>query len=203
MNCAVNLVPATRLHTRTRLRRRRAWLATCAALGILLASAWLLRYAAQRQLVRLAGDVSALEAQRDNVQRRLVAIDARRQQILSELRGVALARRPQPWPQRLLALTRQAPAGVVLTSLRMQTRTADTAVPAETTAAAEVPTTTQIVQMQGFALEHADLIGFVHVLETQPEWDSVELVQATRASYLSGQAVMFEVSAAAPEGLTR
>jgi len=201
MTCAVNLVPAARLDSRMRMRRRRTWLAVCAALGTLLASAWSLRYMSQRQLVRLAGDVAALEAQRDDVQRRLVAMDARRQQILAELRGVALARRPQPWPQRLLELTRQAPEGVVLTTLRMETHAKEPGKTGEEQLVTGVMDAKQVVQIQGFALEHADLIGFVTVLENQPDWDAVELVQATRTRYLSGEAVMFELSATAPESV--
>jgi hypothetical protein len=220
MNCSVNLVPTARLHAHARTRRRNRWLAACASLAVLVAIGWSVQHAAQAALARLAEDVSALELQRSEVQRRLVSADAQRTHLLQRLEIVSAARRPQPWAGRLVRLTREAPEGVFLTSLDITAtdgdnpatrnaappRPAPVATGRETGKPAGTPPTdtagkppSQAVRVLGYALDHAALLQFVNTLQRLPGWQQVELVRATQDPLRGGQAIAFELDCRALE----
>jgi Tfp pilus assembly PilM family ATPase len=210
-----NLVPVIRLHTRRRARRGRAWLGVCTGISMLLATGWAAERTAATALGRLTDTVSALEVQRTEVQCRLVLADRQRGQLIEQLQTVVRARRPQSWPRRLVALAREAPAGVFLTGLHVDPPAASekgvgsllapsgpegasqktrpggaTPLSPETPAP---PAETRTVRLVGYALDHGVLLQFLHALQDSPDWRRVELIRATQEAYQSGLLVAFEM----------
>jgi Tfp pilus assembly protein PilN len=212
MNCTVNLVPLAQLHARARARRRAGWLVVCAAAGLLVVSGRAFQFAAANGLQRLADEVSELDVQRSEMQRRLVAAGKRRAELTDQLRIVAQARRPQPWAARLLALTREAPEGVFLTAIEVNSRAAGAArgkevagsarptVPPAGGAAKEgialpkLPAEAHSVRLRGLAVDHGALLQFLNALQGLSGWEHVELVRATQEVYRNGSAVAFELA---------
>lgn len=203
MSCSVNLIPAARLQAQARRRRRDRWLAVCGVLALALAGAWGVERAAARAVQRLTDSVQELRVQRTEVSRRLVAERGRRSRLLARLQTLAAARRPQPWPRRLLDLTRAAPEGILLTGLTIAPVETDAPARADTGRKPALQTAKtspalaareQSVRLLGFALDHGALLQFLDVLQSQPGWRQVELVRATQEAYRGGQAVAFEVS---------
>jgi len=205
MSCSVNLVPAAQLHRRTRGRRRTRWVWMCSTVGVLLVAGWGIRQAAAAALTHLTHRAGALDVQRTEVKRRLAAAETRRDALLDQLRTVAAARCPQPWPRRLMTLTSQAPEGVFLTVMNVSTpeesaagtpRT-QTRRPAESKAdekgLAHVGREAQTVRLMGYALDHGALLQFVSAVQSLPEWEHVELVRAAQEPYRGGTAVSFEL----------
>ncbi len=214
MNCSVNLVPTARMHARARARRRTGWITACAALTVLVAAGWSTHITAAGALGRLSDEVAALEQQQAQVHQRLAATGARRTALLAQLQALGAARCPQPWPRRLLMLTREAPAGVVLTALEMITpdpaqastgrgrarpgaarnhRLEAGATKTEEQHPANQAARTQAVKLLGYALDHGALIQFLNTLQGLPGWTQVELVRAVQQPYHSGFVVAFEL----------
>ena len=208
MSCSVNLVPTARLTARTRARRRNTWCAVCCGTAVLLLTAWGLQRIAASALEQLAEDVRTREAQRVDVQRRLVAADSQRQVLLNRLETIAAARRPQPWAHRLVDLTRDVPAGIFFTTVQITpdeeaAKAAAKAAKSTRTAAAAPPVerdTEQAVRLLGYALDHATLLELVNTLQSAPGWTRVELVRAAREPYGGGLAVAFELDCRTREG---
>ena len=205
MSCSVNLVPKARLHTRIRARRRLAWIGSCSALAMLLATAWGAERTASGALTRLSESVGIVEVQRTEVQRRLVLATARRTRLLEQLQSLAAARRPQPWARRLVTLTREAPDGVFLTMIQIGAPASEVnraptgGSPAAPSPARTEPRTSsatpefQTVRLLGYALDHGALLQFLNALQGLPGWRHVELVRAAQEPFRTGQAVMFEL----------
>lgn len=217
MTCSVNLVPVAQVTARSRARRRTAWLTVCALAGLMLAGGWIMQFASAAALRQLQETIAATEVQRSEIQRRVVAANGRRAQLLDQLQTLAQGRRPQPWPQRLVALTRDAPEGVFLTALEVSTQeqtspapprdsgaTAASAVPApgparEGAAAPKTPTERCSVHLRGYAIDHGALIQFLNALQSAGQWQSVELVRANQEPFRRGTAVAFEFECRAAE----
>ncbi len=204
--CSVNLVPTARLHARARARRQRAWLAVGAAGSLLWVAGWAVQRRAAAARAQAAEGLARVETQRAEVQRRLVAADAQRTQLLGQLETLAGVRRPQPWPRRLVALTRAAPPGVFLTAVHVTTPAAEAtasqrdtrASPAASGAGAQTrpaPSANagQTVRLLGLAQEHAALLQLIQVLQQLPGWQRVDLVRATLEPYGGSLAVAFEL----------
>jgi type IV pilus assembly protein PilM len=206
-----NLVPIARLRDRARIRRRAAWLGACLAAGLLIAAGWSVQRAAAAVVARLSREVAALEIQRTEAQRRLVNAGAQRSQLLARLQTVASARRPQPWAQRLTALTREAPQGIFLTAVTIAEGDQCFAagkpfpgIPTATGSPAASGTTgpevgpaapgRQSVRLLGYALDHGALIQLLNTLQNLPGWQQVELVRATAEPFRRGSAVAFELA---------
>jgi hypothetical protein len=201
MSCSVNLVPAARLVTRARTRRRSAWAGTCVVAAGLVAGGWLLHRTAEGALERLAGRVSSLETRRAQVQAQVSAADAERTALFEQLRTIAGARHPQPWARRLMRLAQHAPEGVFLTTIeiassgkgaaaqrgRVRPRGEETR-PGEQ---AKDGAVNQVVNLTGYALDHGALIQLLNTLQTLPEWGQAELIQATSDR---GATVQFQVA---------
>lgn len=149
---SVNLVPLARLQADQRLSRRNVWIVVVLTGAACCAAGWTVQHVANKSLARLTHRVNLLNAQRSDVQRRLVDAEKRRAELLDRLRTLVAARRPQPWPERLLRLTREAPEGVFLTSIT-----------AESTAALRTPIATPHASAgpQGGAFAAAALGGAV------------------------------------------
>ncbi len=202
MNCGVNLVPLAQLERRARQRRRQVWLTVCGVLALLGGAAWAVEHTAQAALDRRMRAVERLDRHRAEVQQRLAALATRRAALLARLESVTGVRRSQPWPGRLVALTRAAPAGVFLTSLTINppgVAAGDRRAPAAKGGAASRPTETmaegvQDVRLQGYAMDHAELIQFLTRLQDLPGWVKVELVRATAEPVGQGTAVGFELA---------
>jgi hypothetical protein len=205
MSCSVNLVPAIRLHYRRRARRARVWLAACVAIGLLLATGWAAERTAAVSLRRLGETVGVLEVQQTEAQRRLAMADARRTELLEQLRQVTGGRRPQPWPQRFLSLMREAPADVFLTGLHVEPGTMDasrlTVHSGPQSAAQPVAAATELraVRVAGFAADHNALLRFLHALQNAPDWQQVELIRAAQEPNQGHLMVAFELSCWAQE----
>jgi len=212
MRCSVNLLPAVHLHARARARRRAGWVTLCAACGALVAGGWVVQHLAGRALARLASRAGELDARTAEVQRRLVAAHTERGELLARLETVAQARRPQPWPPRLLQLTQTAPEGVFFTHFSATSTDAHTpnpgvparAVPspqAGSTGPGERAPLVQAVRIMGYAVDHAALIQLLNTLQNQRDWQQVELVRATLEPYQSRLAVAFEFDCRTQEGV--
>ena len=212
MSCSVNLVPKARLHARIRARRRLAWIGSCSALAMLLATAWGAERTASGALTRLSESVGIVEVQRTEVQRRLVLATARRTRLLEQLQSLAAARRPQPWARRLVTLTREAPEGVFLTMIQISAPASEVSraptggspaapSPARTEPRTSSPTPEfQTVRLLGYALDHGALLQFLNALQGLPGWRHVELVRAAQEPFRTGQAVMFELDGEVEQG---
>ncbi len=214
MTCSVNLVPVAQVYARSRARRRTIWLAVCGLASLALAGGWILQLASATALRHLQEAIAVTEVQRSDIQRRVVAANGRRAQLLAQLQTLAQGRRSQPWPQRLLTLTRDAPAGVFLTALDVSTQeqvgpapprdAGATAAPAPGPAreGAAPPKTTveqQIVRLRGYAIDHGALIQFLNALQGAGQWQNVELVRANQEPFRRGMAVGFEFECRAAE----
>jgi hypothetical protein len=212
MSCSVNLVPLVRLQAQARNRRRLAWVGTCTALGLLLTAGWGIQRAAAGAVSQLSTTVGALQIQRTEVQRRLLSATAQRTRLLDELKTVAAARRPQPWPRRFVTLSRIAPEGVFLTNIDISTPDAGPAVPvsappAKTGAAPSSPLPAspakrplQVVHLRGYAVNHDALVELLNALQKLPDWPHVELVRANLEPRRDGTAVAFELDCRTVEG---
>lgn len=209
MNCSVNLVPLVHREQRARQRRRRAWLSVCVVLAVLSCAAWSVRHTADVALERRNQAGERLEQQRAEVQQRLVAAAARRTALLAQLDSVTGVRRQQPWPRRLLTLAREVPAGVLLTSLTIApageapgTRAGSAARTPASRAGEAVPPGSQDVRLQGYAVDHRELIEFLSLLQQLPGWAKVELVRAAAEPVGRGTAVAFELACRTQEDAT-
>ncbi len=217
MSCSVNLIPVERLHAQVRDRRRAAWLAACAIIGVLVGAGWIIERAGANALARLSGTVSALQVQRGGIRERLAAGQARRTELLARLQKVAAARQPQTWAARLTAMTGKAPEGVFLTGLNVSEIVSTekgnapqsprpAATPAAPGAATAKPQSSEstapayTVRLLGYAIDHAALIQFINTLQSLPGWRRVELVRATLEPYRGGVAVAFELEGQTQEG---
>ena len=202
----VNLVPATRRHAQACVRRRVAWVGSCALLAALLALTWGAQRIAASAVVQLGNEVAALDAQRAEFTRRMAATNARRAQLLGRLQTVAAARRPQAWPRRLVTLAREAPEGVFLTGITIATPVRDPGPApvqnreARPVAAGRPPAQRavaggemQSVRLLGYALDHGALLQFLATLQRLPGWRQVELIRATQEPYRGALAVAFEL----------
>jgi Tfp pilus assembly protein PilN len=203
MSCSVNLVPHAQFERRTLHRRRRTWLATGAALSLLIGVGAVLRAVAAQSLAQRVTRVAALDAQATEVQRRLTLAAADRAKLLARLEAAGDARRPQPWPQRLSALTAVTPATVCLSSIQILTPASHEA--PDKPAAGKAPTTNrsvpaspapgvQLVRVTGIAQDHVALAQAVEGIKRLPGWEKVDLVRATAEPYRSGVAVAFELA---------
>lgn len=207
MTCSVNLIPGARVHARIRNRRRRLWLVTCGLAVVLLATGWGVERTASESVTRLSESVKGLEAQRAEVQRRLVLESTQRTQLLAQLETIGAATRPQPWPRRMLELMQAAPEGIQLTSLNVEPSVPDNtrraapppgAAPAlasgaNTAAAGGAAVEKRAVRLEGLAADHGALIQFLHQMQGLPGWERVELVRAKQESHADGTAVAFEL----------
>jgi hypothetical protein len=180
--------------------------------SLLSVTGWGLQFAAASALQRLTDEVNELDVQRSEVQRRLVAAGGRRGGLADQLRILAQTRRPQPWAERLLILTREAPEGVFLTAIELSTRDGEStpakeavgtaravAPPAGGAVKAGPPTPqpwaeAQTVRLRGMAVDHGALLQFLNTLQGLGDWKHVELVRATQAVYRTGSAVAFELA---------
>lgn len=213
MTCSVNLVPTARMHARDRARRRTGWITACAALTVLVAAGWTTHVTAAGASNRLSDEVVALEQQQAQIHQRLASAGTRRTELVNQLEALGAARCPQPWARRLLDLTREAPEGVVLTTLEITTPDAAPAAPgrgrtppgaaaqAEEPSADERVARTQTVKLLGHVLDHGALIQFLNTLQGLPGWTQVELVRAVQQPYRGGFAVAFELDCRTQEAV--
>ncbi len=212
MSYSVNLVPVARLHARIRTQRRTGWIGAGVAAAALLAIGWGSQHAATSAVKRLTRDVNTLDVQRSETQRALLAANGRRTQLLDELQTIAAARRPQPWAQRLVTLTREAPPGVFLTAVDISAPDVDKgqAPPAQPAAVTGRPKDdaassgsrpgqggaspkARAVRLRGYAIDHPTLLQFLSTLQGLPGWRHVELVRASQEPYRGGLAIGFEL----------
>lgn len=211
MNRSVNLVPLVRLQDQGRIRRRTRWLGIGALLVLLLIAGWGVQRMALGAVNRLTTAVGALQVQRTEIQRRLLAAAAQRTRLLEQLKAIATARHPQPWPRRLVTLTRVVPEGVFLTSVDVSTpEGAGVAVstPAPRTGspppgpapAPPLNARPQVVHLRGYAVNHDALVELLNAVQKLPDWTHVELVRANLEPRRDGNAVAFELDCRAAEG---
>jgi Tfp pilus assembly protein PilN len=202
MNCSVNLVPAARAEAHTLASRRRTWISVCVAGALLVALGWTAQSVTRGALMRLKSQADAVDARRALVQSRILAADEQRGQLLARVKLIAAARRRQPWPARLIGLTRSAPEGVFLTQLSVSSKPGERPEPP---AAAARPASAgrdtplrmpavpaHVVRLQGLALDHTALIQLLNALQSSPYWQHVELVRATSEPYAGRTVVAFE-----------
>lgn len=212
MSCSVNLVPTQRLTQRRRARRCTSWTVACLAAGLAVAAGWAVQQMGAGAVAHLRQRVQSTEQERARLQRELTLADVQRGALLTRLEAVTAARRPQPWPQRLVSLTREAPPAVFLTDLTMgQPGQAGAPNRAQTGAlgtsrarerrGGQLPEGLQRVEMLGFALDHGALLQFVNTLQGLPGWEQVELVKASLGPYRSGEAIAFELDCRTREDL--
>lgn len=214
MSCSVNLVPSVPLQVRRRNRRRKLWLGVSTLVAFVIAGGWITRQATAQVLERLVARVAELDGQRSDLEHRLVAAAARRTQLLEQLGTAAAARHPQPWAGRFLALNREMPEGIFLTTIELALPDDGGArrprnVPgagriasvggAVSAGEPEAGSLDRRVRMHGFALDHGALIQALNTLQRLPGWQEVELVRATLEDLGQGQAVAFELSCVSPE----
>jgi Tfp pilus assembly PilM family ATPase len=204
---SVNLVPVIQLHMRRRSRRGRAWVGVCTGVGLLLATGWAAERTAAVTLGRLGETVAALEVQRTEAQRRLVVAGGRQARLVEQLQTILGARRPQSWARRLMTLAQEAPAGVFLTTLQVETPAAEREALVSATPEREARANTQrpevgataehgeqTVRLAGYALDHDALLQFLHALQVSPNWQHVELQRAAQESYQGTPLVAFELN---------
>jgi hypothetical protein len=213
MSCSVNLVPVPRRLARQRAVRQRRWVVVGLAAGLIVATGWGVQQMAERALDGLSVRVTQADAQRKRARQSLATADQRRTALLARLEAVAAARRPQPWAQRLVTLSQEAPEAVLLTEVRVgvpglqslaarggrpaaggQRRDAD-----EETG--DAPSRAQPVRVLGYALDHGALLQFVNTLQGLEGWQQVELVRATLGPFRTGQAIAFELDCRTQEAV--
>jgi len=209
MSCSVNLIPDTLARARLRGQRRKIWIGICSAAAVLLFIGWSVERAAAVSLRKTSESLSALEAQHAEVNQALAAVDAECAALLEQLQTVATARRPQPWPGRLVAMSGTAPGGVFLTRIRVSAPDESRASPrgvsfisADATSDEDDarPVASQAVQLFGYAADHEVLIQWLNAVQELPGWQEVELVRATLEPYGHGLAVAFELDCETVEG---
>jgi hypothetical protein len=203
MNCSVNLVPTARRQARVRLARRNAWFTAGGAALLVASLAWLLQQTAAGAYGRLREDCQALEVQRADVDRLLVMAGAERDRLFDELRTVSGARRPQPWPSRLLKLTESTPKDVFFTALNIVTPRDFSQGRGARGAGADAPLVgdrSQTLKITGYALDHNALIQLLSTLQSLPDFGRVELVRATSEEVRGGTWVEFEIMCFTQEG---
>lgn len=202
MTLGVNFVPHERRHASRRRRRLSAWVVACASLAALGLIAWTVEQTVRYAFARTADELETLAAQRSEVERRIAEAESRRAELLARLATVSTVERPQPWPKRLVDLTRLAPADVVLTSLNVSSveasasREAGAARPAAGTAASKAgagESPPQSLRIVGYAADHSALLRFVDALSLLDGAAGARLVRAQRDDARGHGAVSFEV----------
>ncbi len=207
MTCSVNLLPVCRLDANTRARRRAAWLVSNAALAALLAAAWLHVQMSDRIALRVHEELSRLQTEREDLERRGAAMVGRSRALAEE--GALLERlyRDQSLPLELQALSAAAPPGVVLTEFRAKSATvaarppeggaspgAREAPPGSTIKPAKpVKQETLVLEVSGFALNHDAIRELIDVMTSAAGWTDVILFEATRQPLLAGEAILFRI----------
>lgn len=210
MNCSINLVPLVRLQAQARIRRRMGWIAACTTLGVVLLAGWGIQRAAAGAVAHLTTDVGALQVQRTEIQRRLLAATSQRTRLLDQLKTIAAARHSQPWPRRLVTLTHVVPEGVFLTNIDVSTPDSNPGAPsitpaARTTGAPPGPPpppkpAVQVVHVRGYAANHEALVELLNTLQKLPDWTHVELVRANLEPRRDSSVVAFELDCRTVEG---
>jgi hypothetical protein len=188
MSTSVNLVPQTRLVRLARGRHARRWAWVCGLWALVVATAWAAQFAADRALTGLAQGTRDIDARRAEIETRLTDAVARRAALFDQVQSASQARRPQPWPRRLVALAEAASDGVFLTHVAIATPESNTRTVTLTPAAED-----QSVRLIGYARDHAVLLRFLNTVEALPAWEHVELVRATQEPFGSTSAVAFEL----------
>ncbi len=204
--CSVNLVPVAQCADRDRNYRRTAWIIICAVAGVLLGTGWGIQHLTTGALEQVANAVDELDVQRTEIQRRMMMANARRAELLNELRTIAATRKPQPWARRLTDLMREAPAGIYLTALDIGPagggpRGSKANRPGRQQAGDSGAAPSELsVRLSGYAPGHDALLQLVNTLQDQPDWQRVELVRAIQESRSDGPAIAFDLDCTAPEG---
>lgn len=202
MSCSVNLVPAGRIWRRHRTKRRNAWVVACAFVALIVAGGWGTLRAADAAVRRLSKDVDVFRTHRQQTQQRLATASAQRASLLGELREAVGARREQPWARRLVDLSEDVPAGVLVTSIEVSpisTRSRPGAYsrrnrpePREKEGAQAEPSG-EAVRVLGYAVDHPALLQLVNVIQDLPAWHRVELVRADQEAVRGANVVAFEL----------
>ncbi len=123
MTPSVNLLPAEFLYEWTRARRGQFWIVAAGLTGILALGAYLMRLPAGRAIGQLTMRAEQAEHEHQTLMSNLRAVAEQQAELAARLRLIVGLERYEPWPQRLTALARLLPEGVVLTLLNVEPQT--------------------------------------------------------------------------------
>jgi hypothetical protein len=211
MSCTVNLLPVSCRNARRRTVRRNAWTALVLSIGLLVVGTWAALRAVDRSLQRLSHQFASAQSKQSELHRQWALATRLRHDLLQRGRTLSALRQEQFLPEQLLALTHQAPDGVVFTEISAQPATGGRPAarpvlqpagliangqPGSHTALPQDPSATDqplVVHMTGYAADHDQLARLIGVLQRVPRWERVELLGATREPYRSGVALAFRL----------
>ncbi|GAF79460.1 unnamed protein product, partial [marine sediment metagenome] len=183
--------------------------------GVAVATSWLVLRATDQAVDRLTRQFAAAQTRRSELDRQLILATKIRNDLAGRGRALSALRQAHPLPAHLLALTRQAPDGVVFTELRGQpagdsrqpvqfraktarlppanTPNQEAAAPAESIAATSERPPPLVVQMSGYAVDHDELMRLISALQRLPLWEQVVLLSATREPNDNGEVLAFRL----------
>ena len=196
MSCAVNLLPEACHDARRRIRHRSVWVIVLSGAAVLLAGTWLVLGATGRAIVRQGQELGAVQIVQSELDRQLTLATITRNELVEQGRALLALRQDQELPEQLLALSNQAPEGVVFTEINTGSRAGKRppigrAIRNEASAAETGAGTA--VSMRGYAVDHDQLTRLIAVLRRIPSWSKVELIRATREPYRGGNALAFHL----------
>jgi Tfp pilus assembly protein PilN len=215
----LNLLPASCLDARARVRRQWHWSVASVGLGAVLCAGWVAHLGGQRSRSELLQSLAVLQARQTELDLQLTRASRSRAALYDEARALSQLRPESAVPEQLLELARVTPDGVFLTELRAlpfapaknaPRPTAAPAVAADGAKPASIagssPQTRpparglRSVQIAGVAADFERVQRFVDSLTRVPRWQRVELVRSVREKRDSREVVSFRVECQDPEG---
>lgn len=210
---ALDLLPHSCHSARRRMVRRNAWTVVVTISGLLLAGAWLVLRVSDHVIERSNRELDAVQIRQAELDRQLTLATMVRNDLAERGRVLCILRQEQLLPEQLLTLTQQVPDGVVFTEIAAEPALgsarpsrpragASRANPAETTAKAPRPESSSLlVRLRGYAIDHNELTRLIDVLQRVPRWEQAELLRAAREPYGDGEVLAFQLECQPVEGI--
>lgn len=195
---SVNLLPAGIQAARRRNRRVRLWLSASIAVGIFAAMPLAVDISKTAVAASLEARLAPLEHRLDEVRASLKSVAIEREDLTGQIARADALRGKRSWSALLTLLATQAPDSVWLTALRtptlgpQQTSTASLAANAKNAPPQSVTLGGPSgIHLEGYALDHEALYGFMSALKDTKVFQRVELTSAGKEPVLTGTAVRF------------
>lgn len=213
MTATLDLLPESCHSARRRMVRRNAWTVVVTIAGLLLAGAWLALRVSDRVIEQSNRELGAVQVRQSELDRQLTLATVARNDLAERGRVLSTLRQEQLLPEQLLALSAQAPDGVVLTEIgaepalgprRRSRRQAGASRVGAVEATGDGPrqeSSSLAVRMRGYAVDHNELTRLIDVLQRVPQWERVELLRAAREPYRDGEALGFQLECQPMEGI--
>lgn len=195
---SVNLLPVGIQAAKRRNRRVRLWLSAGIAVGVVAAVPLALDISKTATAASLAARLAPLEQRLEEVRGSLKTVAIEREVLTGQIARADALRGKRSWSALLTLLATRSPDSVWLTALRTPTLGPQqtSATSAAATAKNAQPQSVTLggpsgIHLEGYALDHEALYGFMSALKDTKVFQRVELTSAGKEPVLTGMAVRF------------